>query len=188
MIRAEHKESNLMRFISFFAGIGGIDLGLEWAGHECVGQVEIDGYCGKVLAERFGDDESKGHNEADSCQFPQADLWVGGFPCQDLSSAGKRAGIDGKRSGLFFEFMRLVRTVRPIYLLLENVPGILSRGHDRVQTALAESGYHALWFELSAADVGAPHLRKRWFCVCWRWGEKCPIVADTRLIASRPKS
>ena len=165
-----------MRFISFFAGIGGIDLGLERAGHECVGQVEIDEYCNKVLAKRFGDDTSEGHNETDGCQFPEADLWVGGFPCQDLSVAGKQAGIDGKRSGLFFELMRLVRAVRPKYILLENVPGIFTSGHGRVQGELAEAGYHALWFVLSAADVGAPHLRKRWFCVCWRWGEEWPLM------------
>jgi len=167
-----------MKFISFFAGIGGIDLGLERAGHECVGQVEIDDYCNKVLVRRFGDDTSDGHSETDGIKFPAADLWAGGFPCQDVSHAGKRAGIEGERTGLFFEFMRLVRTVQPRYLLLENVPGILSSGHGRVQGELAEAGYHALWDMLSAADVGALHLRKRWFCVAWRWGEEWPF-ADT---------
>ena len=171
-----------MKFISFFAGIGGIDLGLERAGHECVCQVEIDPYCIKVLEKHWPNVQRfKDITKLTGAELPEAELWAGGFPCQDVSIAGKRAGIHGERSGLFFEFMRLVRVVRPKCLLLENVPGILSSGHGRVQGELAEAGYHALWDQLSAAEVGALHLRKRWFCVCWRWGDKWPFreLADT---------
>ena len=167
-----------MKFISFFAGIGGIDLGLERAGHECVTQVEIDPYCIKVLEKHWPNVQRfKDITKLTGDELPSAELWAAGFPCQNVSVAGKRAGIDGEKTGLFFDFMRLVRTVRPKLLLLENVPGLLSSGHGRVQGELAEAGYHALWDQLSAADVGALHLRKRWFCVCWKWGEEWPFVA-----------
>ena len=115
-------------FGSLFAGIGGIDLGLERAGWECKWQVEIDDYCQRVLAKhwpdvpRFGDITS-----LDGSELAPVDMIVGGFPCQDLSVAGKREGIKGDRSGLFFELARLLRVVRPRYVLLENVPGLLAR-------------------------------------------------------------
>ena len=162
-----------MRFISFFAGIGGIDLGLERAGHECVGQVEIDTYCNKVL-EKHWPSVTKWR---DICgltgkELPEADLWAGGFPCQDVSVAGKRAGITGERSGLFFEFMRLVCVVRPRYLLLENVPGLLSGGMDAVLGELAQSGYDAEWSVFPACAVAAPHMRKRVFIVAYTRGER----------------
>ena len=171
-----------MTFISFFAGIGGIDLGLERAGHECVCQVEIDEYCLKVLEKHWPDVQRfKDITKLTGKELPDAELWTAGFPCQDLSVAGKRAGIEGSRSGLFFELMRLVRVVCPRCILLENVPAILSAGHGRVQGELAEAGYADIWFELSAADMGAPHLRKRWFCFCWRWDVSHPFRSGAGL-------
>ncbi len=155
-----------MEFISFFAGIGGIDLGLERARHKCVGQVEIDPYCIKVLEKHWPD--TWRHNDITTLkpeEIPEADLWTAGFPCQDISNAGKREGIRGKRSGLFFSFMELVCQVRPQYVLLENVKALLARGMGEVLGELSESGYDAEWDVISAASVGALHLRERVFIV-----------------------
>ena len=158
-----------MTFGSLFAGIGGIDLGLERAGMECQWQVEIDPYCRKVLAkhwpdtERFADVKAVGKHNLGS-----VDLIAGGFPCQDVSLAGKRTGIkEGTRSGLWFEFHRIICELRPRYVFVENVPGILVDGMGRVLGDLAASGYDAEWQVLSAADVGAPHLRKRVWIVAY---------------------
>jgi DNA (cytosine-5)-methyltransferase 1 len=92
-------------------------------------------------------------------------IWTGGFPCQDISNAGKRAGIGGERSGLWSEYIRLVRLVRPRYVLVENVAALLGRGVDVVLGDLAESGYDAEWDCLPAAAVGAPHRRDRLFII-----------------------
>jgi DNA (cytosine-5)-methyltransferase 1 len=153
-------------FGSLFAGIGGLDLGLERAGWECRWQVEIDNYCRRVLAKhwpdvpRFGDIRTVTGGELE-----RVDLICGGFPCQDISNAGKRAGIDGERSGLWSEYIRLVRVVRPRLVLVENVAALLTRGLDRVLGDLAEAGYDAEWRCLSAAAFGAPHRRERLFIV-----------------------
>ncbi len=155
-----------MTFISLFAGIGGIDLGLERAGHTCVGQVENDPYCIKVLEKHWPD--TWRYDDITTLkpeEIPKADLWTAGFPCQDISNAGKREGIRGQRSGLFFDLMRLVRQVRPRYILLENVAALLHTGMDAVLGELSESGYDAEWDVISAASVGAPHLRERVFIV-----------------------
>jgi len=176
-----------MRFVSFFAGIGGIDLGLERAGHECVGQVEIDPFCLKVLAKHWPD--TWRHDDILTLKaghIPEADLWTGGFPCQDISTAGKRAGIHGKRSGLFFDFMRLVREERPRYLLLENVAALLVRGMGNVLGKLAASGYDAEWDCFPAYAVGAEHMRERYFILAYsnQVGSKLPNFG----FAGRPLS
>ena len=98
-------------------------------------------------------------------KLPEADLWCGGFPCQDISNAGKQTGIRGSRSGLFFDWMRAVRMVRPKYMLVENVAALLHRGMGEVCGELAESGYDAEWDCIPAAAVGAPHRRDRVFIV-----------------------
>ncbi len=98
---------------------------------------------------------------ADSLRGQPIDVLAGGFPCQDVSSAGRRAGLTGKRSGLWFEFARLIRELRPRFVLVENVPGLLSRGMGDVLGGLAASGYDAEWDCIPAAAVGAPHLRAR---------------------------
>jgi len=152
-------------FGSLFAGIGGIDLGLERAGMTCKWQVEIDPWCRQVLAKHWPDvrryeDVSAvgGHT------LEPVELIAGGFPCQDVSTAGQKAGIkDGNRSGLWSEFHRIIRELRPRYVLVENVSGLLARGMGRVLGDLSTIGYDAEWEVLSAADVGAPHLRKRIF-------------------------
>jgi DNA (cytosine-5)-methyltransferase 1 len=147
---------------SLFAGIGGFDLGFERAGFETAWQVEIDPWCRKVLAknspnaERFDDVRTVGAHNLSS-----VDVLVGGFPCQDISNAGLRAGIEGERSGLWGEFARIIGELRPRYVLVENVAALLGRGMGRVLGDLAEIGYDAEWEIVSAADVGAPHLRER---------------------------
>ncbi len=161
---------------SLFAGIGGFELGLERAGFEIAWQVELDPYCRAVLEERFPaarrfeDVRTVGAETLDP-----VDLICGGFPCQDLSFAGKGAGLAGSRSGLWSEFARLVRELRPGYVLVENVPGLLTGKGKRWDRApvgrvlgdLAEMGYDAEWACLSAGEFGAPHLRKRVWIVAY---------------------
>jgi DNA (cytosine-5)-methyltransferase 1 len=147
---------------SLFAGIGGFDLGFTRAGFDVSWQVEIDSWCRKVLAkhfpesERFEDVRTVGkHN------LSRVDVIVGGFPCQDISNAGLRAGIGGERSGLWSEMHRIIRELQPHFVLVENVAALLGRGMGRVLGDLAALGYDAEWEVVSAADVGAPHLRER---------------------------
>jgi DNA (cytosine-5)-methyltransferase 1 len=150
-----------LTFGSLFAGIGGMDLGLERAGMVCRWQVEIDDYCRRVLAKHWPDVPKYGDiREVTGGELERVDLICGGFPCQDISNAGKRAGIDGERSGLWSEYIRLVRVLRPRYVLVENVAALLGRGIDRVLGDLAASGYDAEWDCIPAAAVGAPHLRE----------------------------
>lgn len=173
-----------MRVGSLFTGIGGLDLGLTRAGFEIAWQVEIDEYCRKVLAQhwpgvkRYEDVRGVGaHN------LIWADILVGGFPCQDISSAGKRAGIEGERSGLWKEFARIIKEIRPRYVLIENVAALLHGGKtcngERREAAiatvlrdLAERGYDAEWRVFSAAEFGAPHLRRRVFIVAYDPGQR----------------
>lgn len=157
-------------FGSLFAGIGGMDLGLERAGMKCVWQVEIDDYCQRVLAKHWPD--VRRHNDVRTFPPTEADEWrcdliAGGFPCQDISNAGKRAGIDGERSGLWSEFARIIRVVRPRYVLVENVAALTSRGLDRVLGNLASLGYDAEWDCLQAKEFRLPHRRSRLFIVAY---------------------
>lgn len=158
-----------MTFGSLFAGIGGLDLGLERAGMRCVWQVEIDEYCRRVLAKHWPD--VCRHDDVKT--FPPqgewgCDLICGGFPCQDISNAGKRAGITGKRSGLWTHFARIVRVVRPKIVVVENVPALTLRGLWKVLGNLAAMGFDAEWGCLPAAAFGAPHPRWRLFIVAHR--------------------
>jgi site-specific DNA-cytosine methylase len=161
---------------SLFAGIGGFDLGLERAGMQVAWQVELDPYCRAVLAQHF----PQAQRYEDVCEvsaenLPPVDLICGGFPCQDLSAAGKGAGLAGARSGLWSEFARIVREIRPRYVVVENVPALLTGKGKRWDRApvgrvlgdLAEAGYDAEWACLSAREFGAPHLRKRVWIVAY---------------------
>ena len=160
-----------MRFISFFAGIGGFDLGLERAGHECVGQVEIDPYAIRVLEQhwpdvpRFGDIRT-----LDPDTLPDAELWCGGFPCQPFSVAGKRKATDDERD-LWPAWFRLISHRRPRWIFGENVPGLLhaegGKAWGRIVRDLASVGYVGEWTVLGARNVGAPHRRDRlWVVAC----------------------
>jgi DNA (cytosine-5)-methyltransferase 1 len=147
---------------SLFAGIGGIDIGFERAGFIAKWQVEIDPYCRKVLAKNFPHAER--FEDVRNCgvaNLSAVDVIVGGFPCQDISNAGKRAGITGERSGLWSEYARIIRELRPRFVFVENVAALLVRGMDVVLGDLAALGYDAEWRIVSAYDLGAPHLRER---------------------------
>jgi DNA (cytosine-5)-methyltransferase 1 len=158
-----------VRIGSLFSGVGGLELGLEWAGvGETYFQVELDPFCSSVLAkfwphsERFGDVHDVGaHN------LPSVDVLCGGFPCQDISLAGRGAGLDGKHSGLWREYARIIRELRPEYVVVENVAALLRRGLSRVLADLAECGYDAEWSRLSARNVGAKHRRERIFIIAY---------------------
>ena len=131
-------------------------------------QVEQDPYARAVLAKHWP--EAKRYNdvkEAGSHNLERVDLICGGFPCQDISVAGKGAGLDGDRSGLWGEFARIAGELRPRYVVVENVPAIRSRGLGRVLGDLAALGYDAVWDCIPAQSVGAPHRRDRLFIVAW---------------------
>lgn len=157
-----------LRMIDTFSGIGGFSLAAHWLGGiETVQFVEREPFCQRILAKHWPTVPI--HN--DICTYNpsagSADIICGGFPCQDISKAGKRAGLAGKRSGLFYELMRVVRMVGPRYIVLENVAAITSNGMDTVLGTLAESGYNAEWACIPASAVGACHRRDRWWCVAY---------------------
>ena len=147
---------------SLFSGIGGFDLGLERAGMRVRWQVEIDPYCQRVLAkhwphvQRYGDIQS-----VDWGTVEPVDVLCGGFPCQDISLAGKGAGLAGERSGLWFEYAKAIEALTPRYVIIENVAALRSRGLDQVLGSLAALGYDAEWHCIPASAVGAPHRRDR---------------------------
>jgi DNA-cytosine methyltransferase len=150
--------------------VGGLDLGFERAGIETVSVSEIDPYACAVLAERFPDAPNLGSiTEVDANDIPEADIWSGGFPCQDLSVAGKRAGFAGKRSSLAFTFLDLVEQRRPRWLVLENVPGLFSsnKGADfgRLLYEMEQLGYGVSWRTLDARYFGVAQRRRRVFIV-----------------------
>ena len=172
-----------LTFGSLFAGIGGFDLGFERAGMVCKWQVEIDDYANRVLAKHW----PAVHRERDIRQcgrhnLQPVDVICGGFPCQDISYAGLGAGLEGERSGLFFEAIRVVRELQPRIIVLENVAALLTRGVDRVLGTLAEVGYDAEWHCIPAAAVGAPHIRDRVFVLAYAehaWLERGRRAART---------
>jgi DNA-cytosine methyltransferase len=160
-----------VRMLDLFTGIGGFSLAASWVWGEeldLAGFCEQDVYCGKVLKKNFPDvpiypdiKELRGE------WFQDIDLITGGFPCQDISVAGKGAGIDGDRSGLWSELCRIISEVRPRYALIENVPMLIHRGLERVLLDLTEIGYDAEWQVIGADDVGARHKRKRIWIVAY---------------------
>lgn len=152
---------------SLFAGIGGLELGLERAGMEVRFQVEIDPFCRSVLARHWPN--VRRHDDVRT--FPPSpaadwavDLVCGGFPCPPVSVAGKRRGSADER-WMWPEFARVVRLLRPRFVLVENVAGLLTLGLGDVLGSLAGIGYDAEWTVLRASDVGAPHRRARVFII-----------------------
>jgi DNA-cytosine methyltransferase len=157
---------------SLFSGIGGIDVAFAAAGFDIRFQVEIDPFCRKVLAKHAPNYWPNATQHVDIRDVGRAELGIvdvlfGGFPCQDISIAGKGAGIEGERSGLWQEFRRLIGDIRPRVVFVENVPAITSRGGTAVIAHFAAMGYDARWGIVGAADAGAPHQRDRWFCVAY---------------------
>lgn len=176
-----------MNFGSLFSGNGGLDLGLERAGMKCLWQVEIDPFCRSVLAKHWPhvpkfSDAAKFCREQGNCDgcietgqvirgCGRVDLICGGFPCQDVSNAGLREGIEGEQSGLWREFARVLRELRPRYAVVENVGALAVRGLPRVLGDLAEIGFDAEWSMLPAAAFGAVHRRERLFIVAYPSGD-----------------
>lgn len=159
-----------MNGLDLFSGIGGISLALKpWV--NTVAYCEQDRYAQSVLMSRMLGGELDTAPIWDDIRtlrgnmLPKIDIIYGGFPCQDISVAGKGEGIEGERSGLYFELLRLVDECQPAYVFLENVPAIRTRGLSTVARTLADRGYDFKWKIVSAAEVGAPHLRKRWWCL-----------------------
>ena len=160
--------------LDLFSGIAGNSLGLaDYV--RTVTYCEADRHAQAVLLSRMSDGSiprapiCTDVTRLDGYAFRgKVDIILAGFPCQDISVAGKGAGLGGERSGLFFEVMRLAKEIEPTFLFLENVPAIRTRGLDRVIEELTEAGYDCRWCMLSAADVGAPHKRERWFCLARR--------------------
>lgn len=155
---------------SLFSGIGGLELGLEAAlGAETVWQVENNPYARAVLerhwpnARRYEDVGAVGRHTLEPVE-----LICGGFPCQGASAAGRRKGLEDERSGLWFEYARIIRELEPRWVVIENVPGLSNRGLDQVLGSLATLRYDAVWECLSAAAIGAPHIRDRLFIIAWR--------------------
>lgn len=165
-----------LRVLDLFAGIGGFSLGLERTGaFATTGFCEINPACQAILARHWRGVPC--HSDIRSHKFSRgmAQVVAGGFPCQDLSYAGKRAGLTGARSGLFWEMVRGIRLVRPIVALMENVAALLTGGMGDVLGELAGDGYDAERDCISASDVGAPHGRPRvWIAFSDAYSEQRP--------------
>lgn len=165
-----------MRGLDLFSGIGGLSDALHpWV--RPVVYCERELHSQGVLLSRMYDRSLPRGPIWDDVQtlhggmLPPIDIIFGGFPCQDISSAGRGAGLEGERSGLFFEISRLTSELRPQFVFLENVPIITARGLDRVAGEFSGLGYDCRWAIVSAAEVGARHRRKRWFLLANSRGE-----------------
>ena len=155
---------------SLFSGIGGFELGLERAipNSKTIWQVEQNKYCHTILSKHWpGAKIYDDVRDITKDNVSPVDILCGGFPCQDISIAGKKGGIHAEKSGLWWEMLRIIGELRPRIAVLENVPNIIRLGGLDVLGSLASIGYNAEWTIISARMFGAPHLRKRWFCVCY---------------------
>ena len=173
--------SGKLRVLDLFSGIGGFSLGLErTGGFETVAFCEIDPFCRRVLAKHwpevpcYDDVRTLTADRLRADGITRIDVITGGFPCQDLSVAGRRAGIEGSRSGLWSEIVRLACELRPQFIIVENVANLLSgpgeqpgQWFGRVLGDLAEVGFDAEWHCIPAAAVGAPHSRDRVWVVAY---------------------
>ena len=159
-----------LKILDGFAGIGGF----SYAAHKIVGGfettqfIEIDKFCQKLLAKRFPNIPIHDDVRTFTANLGEFDVFCSGFPCQDISVAGLQKGITKEtRSGLFFEVIRIIRMVRPKFVILENVAAILNNGLDIVLGELSEAGYDAEWAIVSCEDMGGCHRRQRWWCVAY---------------------
>jgi DNA (cytosine-5)-methyltransferase 1 len=159
-----------LRLLDTFSGIGGFSYAAERivGGFETVAFVEREPYCQQILGKHWPNVPIYDDITTFNPDPYSADVVCGGFPCQDISTAGKQAGIkQGTRSGLFYELIRVIRLVQPRYVVLENVSAILANGLDTVLGELAEAGFDAEWACIPASAVGACHHRNRWWCVAY---------------------
>jgi DNA (cytosine-5)-methyltransferase 1 len=168
--------SGNLRLLDLFSGIGGFSYAAEHlvGGYKTVAFVEREPFCQRVLASHW----PAVPIHSDICTFyptrGSADVVCGGFPCQDISTAGKQAGIkQGTRSGLFYELIRVVCLVRPQFVVLENVAAILANGLDTVLGELAQAGFDAEWACIPASALGACHQRDRWWLVAYPQSQQC---------------
>nr|WP_312985964.1 DNA cytosine methyltransferase [Clostridioides sp.] len=187
----------MLTFIDLFSGIGGFRLGMEMAGHKCLGHCEIDKFANKsyiaMHKPKKGEWYESDITRVQASDIPRADVWCFGFPCQDISVAGKQKGFSGNRSSLFFTVTGLIRDIkeedRPKYLFIENVKNLLSinRGYDflKVLIELDEIGYDAEWDVLNSKEV-VPQNRERVFIIGHlrgRGGRKVfPITRQSRTV------
>ncbi len=168
---------------SLFSGIGGLDLGFEQAGMKTVWQVEYDDWARGKLDENFPHTEKfKDVREVGKHNLKSVDLICGGFPCQDISTLNDtRGGIEGKKSGLWSEYCRIICELRPSYVLIENVTALIMDGLERVLCDLATIGYDAEWQTFRASTFGLPQQRRRLFIVSYPTGERLlPVPVFTR--------
>lgn len=181
-----------MKVLSLFSGIGGFDLGFQRAGMEVVGMCEIDKHAQKILQRQFPDATLHTDVRKVSYERRSIDLICGGFPCQDLSVAGKRRGLDGERSGLWFEFARIIDEAEPAWVVIENVPGLFSSngGHDFAVIVdwLAQRGYGVGWRVLDAQGFGLAQRRKRVFIVASFGSPRgCTVLLEPEGLQRNPK-
>jgi DNA (cytosine-5)-methyltransferase 1 len=181
------------RLLDLFSGIGGFSLGLERSGaFKTVAFCEIDPFCRKVLAKHWPevpqyDDIRTLTADRLAADGIAVDAIAGGFPCQDLSYAGKGAGLAGERSGLWREYARLIGEIRPRYVIVENVAALLGRGLGDVLADLAALGFAAEWHCIPASAVGAPHRRDRVWIIAHARGEQHEGRCDALGRASAPR-
>ena len=169
-----------IRFFDMFSGIGGFRSGLEAiGGFECIGHCEIDKHANQAYNAMYnteGEIYFEDATKINTDDLPDFDLLCGGFPCQSFSIAGRRQGFDDVRGTLFFDIARIAKAKRPKYLLLENVPGLLSHDEDRTFTTildtLSEIGYDVVWQVLNSKDFGVPQSRNRVYIIGF-FRERC---------------
>lgn len=162
------ERSEPFKVLDLFSGIGGFSLGLERAGMQTIAFCEIDKKAQLVLKKHWPD--VKIYDDVSTLKgedIGTVDVICGGFPCQDISTAGKGAGLAGERSGLWYEFHRLIKEIQPKYAIIENVSALRSRGLDEVLRSLFEIGYDAEWHCIPASAIGAPHQRDRIWIVSY---------------------
>lgn len=166
-----------LNILDLFSGIGGFSLGLErTGGFRTVAFCESDAYACRVLNKHwpdvpiYGDVRTLGSASLARDGIPSPDVVCGGFPCQDISLTGSGEGLAGARSGLWFEFLRIIGETRPQFAIIENVAALRNRGLDQVLRGLAAIGYDAEWHIISAASIGAPHRRERIWIVAYPSG------------------
>lgn len=185
-----------MTFGSLFSGAGGLDLGFERAGMKCKWQIEINPFCQQVLTKHWPEVPKYGDIKEVE-QLESVDVFAGGFPCKNTSTAsavhGRRSGLSGPESGLWYEYVRLIAIYKPSWVVVENVAGV-EAWSSQITGCLEGFEYVVSRVDISACDVGAPHLRRRVFFVANRHGkrlaqsgssESCQAAVDKRRAADR---